>query len=292
MIKIIKLTQAKDYRKSIENAISKSQPYKSSQKGYKIVGGTEVTYNKYPWFAYLSIDTPSGSYMCGGSLMTDKYIITAAHCLEDATSVTVILNTNTIKPLPSTATIRHGINIYINTNYNSQNITNDIAIIELDIRVQDIAPIILNVTSKSFTGKPFNIIGYGHTSFNGQSVYTYREAIVYGVDTSTCASTYRVSMTGKICASVPQGGVDSCQGDSGGPLFDGNILYGLVSYGAGCGDKGIPGVYTDVSYQKDFITSVLNKTVVESPTKKLTIGEIIGIVAGVIGIFLLFFFFS
>jgi secreted trypsin-like serine protease len=305
-IKVISLSKPKDYNKSIESAIanSKSGLIRSQATGnlqpYRIVGGTEVTYNKYPWFAYLSIDKSDGSYMCGGSLIADKFIITAAHCMDGAKSVTIVLNTNVLSPLPSTAILKHGVNIYIHSNYDPDKIENDIAMIELDTSIQDIAPAVLNVNPEPQTGRQFQIIGYGTTSYKGKSVYTYREATVYGVDKTTCESAYNsANMTGKICASVPQGGVDSCQGDSGGPLFNGNKIYGLVSYGQkGCGTVGVPGVYTDVAYQKDFIASVIggnpvgpkpSVAPVSPPSSTPNPGVIAGIVAGVLAfLFILF----
>jgi secreted trypsin-like serine protease len=226
--------------------------------------------------------------------------------MDGAKSVTIVLNTNVLSPLPSTAILKHGVNIYIHSNYDPSKVSNDIAMIELNTSIQDIAPAVLNVNPDPQTGKPFQIIGYGKTSYNGNSVYTYREATVYGVDSSTCKSAYikyvSSDMTGKICASVPQGGVDSCQGDSGGPLFNGNKIYGLVSYGQkGCGTVGVPGVYTDVAYQKDFIASVIggnpvgpkpSVAPVSPPSSTPNPGIIAGIVAGVLAFLFIIFLVS
>jgi len=60
-----------------------------------------------------------------------------------------------------------------------------------------------------------------------------------------------------ICAAVEEGGKDSCQGDSGGPMVCGEELVGIVSWGIGCGRKGYPGVYTEVSYFMDWITETM-----------------------------------
>lgn len=75
------------------------------------------------------------------------------------------------------------------------------------------------------------------------------------VDRKACKNAYpEVPVTERmICAGVPNGGKDSCQGDSGGPLISNNTLYGIVSWGYGCAEKGYPGVYGNVAALRKFI---------------------------------------
>lgn len=112
-------------------------------RGYKIIGGNEVSNNKYPWFARITIHTPNNESICGGSLISNKFILTAAQCvsgiidndtIKNGCSITININNLT----------RSGTKLFINKNYDSTKINNDIAIIELDTPVTDIEPIKLN----------------------------------------------------------------------------------------------------------------------------------------------------
>ena len=243
--------------------------------GYKIVGGTEINYNKYPWFCYLLTKKKDGnSYMCGGSLIYDQWVLTAAHCMTDAVSITVVLNTNTIQPLPPGAIVTAATELFINPNYSVND--NDIALLKIPAVSADIRPV--NMPSEEAisipVGASMKIIGYGLTSEGGSVVNTYREATVNATSLIDCKNVYGTSMDGKICAAAS--GKDSCQGDSGGPLFKDEVIYGIVSFGAGCARPGYPGVYTNVQYHQPYISSVtkiITTTQPPSPTFAPVVGS-------------------
>jgi trypsin len=224
--------------------------------GYKIIGGTKVVYNKYPWFCYLLIKKSDGKYaFCGGSLIYDQWVLTAAHCVDTAVSIIVTLNTNTITDPPPSAITVDATELYVHPNYSRDN-ANDIALIK--IPPVSVIPISMAKSSVS-EGTIMNIIGYGKTvkGDESSSVETYREAEVNIFD---CENVYSgLQMTGKLCAGAS--GKDSCQGDSGGPLFKDGVIYGITSYGYGCpAIPRYPSVYASVQYQQPFISAVTNLT--------------------------------
>ena len=245
--------------------------------GYKIVGGTEINYNKYPWFCYLLTKKKDGnSYMCGGSLIYDQWVLTAAHCMTDVVSIIVVLNTNTIQPLPPGAIVTGATALFINPRYSVNTQDNDIALLKIPAVSADIRPV--NMPSEEAisipVGASMKIIGYGHTSEGGSAVNTYREATVNATSLIDCKNVYGTSMDGKICAAAS--GKDSCQGDSGGPLFKDEVIYGIVSFGAGCARPVYPGVYTNVQYHQPYISSVtkiITTTQPPSPTFAPVVGS-------------------
>uniref|UniRef100_A0A8C4WHM3 Peptidase S1 domain-containing protein n=2 Tax=Gopherus TaxID=38771 RepID=A0A8C4WHM3_9SAUR len=115
---------------------------------------------------------------------------------------------------------------------------------------------------------PYNsdaiITGWGSHFFpSGPSPNVLQEATVKLIDSNTCnrREVYDGLITpGMLCAGYLEGGVDACQGDSGGPLVSPDsrgmwYLVGIVSWGDECAKPNKPGVYTRVTYYRDWITS-------------------------------------
>ena len=84
------------------------------------------------------------------------------------------------------------------------------------------------------------------------------------LDSSICAREYSKYKYGTeyepetmICAGYPEGGKDTCEGDGGGPLVCKGELQGIVSWGAGCGEEGKPGIYTRVCKFNDWLEQTM-----------------------------------
>jgi len=218
-----------------------------------IVGGNTAKEGLYPFI--VSLRTGSGnSHFCGGTIIQKEFILTAAHCVEEATpdDVRVGAGDNT----RSKQTIHKVSAVYVHPKYDSSNIDYDVAVLKLaaplelahNIQIKDLD------TTEPENDAIVNVAGWGTTSSGGSTLPTaLREVTVNIVARKTCQDNYGDdAITARmICAA--DAGKDSCQGDSGGPLVNSNSdatelgsLVGIVSWGYGCAEPDYPGVYTSV----------------------------------------------
>ena len=240
----------------------------------RIVGGHGARIDDWPWQVMLVVETSSGKqHMCGGSIISPRWILTAAHCLVDdaGTSYTeygvkysVVYGQD--RPLgkpgiPADRLIAH-------ESYDPESKANDIGLIRLTRNIPGHRRIQLSSakTDRVFArpGLCATVTGWGDTEFGGETSETLQRADLPIVAPDACNQAYSGRITpGTICAGYEQGGVDSCQGDSGGPLTvrHGNsnrhVQVGVVSWGDGCAWRGSPGVYTRVS---DYIAWIQSHT--------------------------------
>lgn len=240
----------------------------------RIVNGEPAKINEYPWTAALLrkswLGTVSKSAYCGGTLINDRYVVTASHCVDgmSARGIVVALheedfNSNTeteagVKRFDVEKIIMH-------PNYNRRNIDNDIALLKLATPValdSVIVPVCLPANNNyTFEGVIATAAGWGATSEGGSVSGVLRKVEVPILSNSDCNT--KTNYEGKItdnmlCAgNIEEGGKDSCQGDSGGPLIIENggrrTLAGVVSWGYGCARPKSPGVYTRVGRYPEWI---------------------------------------
>ena len=220
----------------------------------RIVGGQEIHIEEIPY--QISIEWRN-RHSCGGSIISNKYVLTAAHCV----SVMSIKNYN-VRAGSSKRGIGgtvHKVNNIIKHDFklNEEHIpVNDIALLEIYPPFQFTkmcAPIpLFNLTEKAISGSIGLVSGWGKTLETSNP--TFLEAVqVPIVSKEKCIEAYGNLPDGEICTMHSLGGKDSCLGDSGGPLAIDKRLAGIVSWGNGCGVKGMPGVYTEVAYFSTWI---------------------------------------
>ncbi|XP_046846328.1 trypsin-like [Xenia sp. Carnegie-2017] len=220
----------------------------------KIVGGQNAFPGEWPWQVTLMDEK---GIFCGGSLVSNQYVITAAHCLKTSnwSRIKVRLGEHEICHYEGNEQDmdikKNGITIH--PQYNKKTIDYDIAIIELKESVnftKRIKPVCIN-TGLDFTGQRCYITGWGTLQSRGLFPKVLQEAQVPIVTAEECKIIYKSTITDRmLCAGFPRGGVDTCQGDSGGPLVckhrDGAwYLTGITSWGRGCAVS--YGVYTHVA---------------------------------------------
>ncbi|XP_063222080.1 trypsin-1-like [Bacillus rossius redtenbacheri] len=237
----------------------------------KIVGGTSATIQQYPWMVSLretsdSIFGSEESHICGGSIVSNNYVLTAGHCCEneDASSLVVrVGNTD------GDNGERHEISQIILhpqfvTKYNVP--YNDVCLLKVS-KPFTFSSSVKAVTlpaanSQTSVGTMATTTGWGSTYYGGDVTRSLMQVSLPVVSLSECISDYGKNKGGSdyvddsmICAGYTQGGKDACQGDSGGPMTVSGTQVGVVSWGAGCAEANYPGVYADVSHFVSWIKS-------------------------------------
>ncbi|XP_046419491.1 trypsin-3-like [Neodiprion fabricii] len=225
----------------------------------RIVGGEDVSIEEVPYQVSLQV---LGSHICGGSIISDTWILTAAHCMVYSASWFTIRAGSTYSTSGGSVTSVSSIINHADYASNSYGIPiNDIALMKLS------SALTLDTTRAAITlyeqdqdvvvGAEAIITGWGTLTEGGSTSTTLQIVTVPIISKSDCSSAYSVwggLPDGQICAAYPEGGFDACQGDSGGPLAIDGVLAGVVSWGNGCARSGWPGVYTEVASYRDWIT--------------------------------------
>ncbi|XP_049821476.1 trypsin beta-like isoform X3 [Aethina tumida] len=219
----------------------------------RIIGGNVSTVDQFPWQVSLQI---LGLHNCGGSIISEDTILTAAHCIDGLNILERIVAGSSLLSEPQVIVgIKES---FTHENYNY--LDYDVGIIKLAEKLnfsETIQPVKL-AEARPADGAPVTVSGYGVT-WEG-SIFTsneLRSVEVNIVNQEECNNDYAEydGVTQRmICAAVPEGGKDACQGDSGGPLVNADReLVGIVSWGLGCAVQGYPGVYTSVADLREWI---------------------------------------
>ncbi|XP_045128810.1 proclotting enzyme-like isoform X7 [Portunus trituberculatus] len=230
----------------------------------RIVGGKPADPKEWPWIAALLRN--GATQFCGGTLITNQHVLTAAHCIVDFTkeSITVRLGEYTFDETGESPHVDFKIKtMKPHEHYDTNTYVNDIALITLD-RTTDfndaIWPVCLPQSDESYVGRDATVVGWGTIYFGGPVASTLQEVTIPVWTNEECNAAYEQDIIDKqICAGAREGGKDSCQGDSGGPLLlqQGGAnrwaIAGVVSWGIRCAEPGNPGVYTRVSRYSQWI---------------------------------------
>ncbi|NWV71483.1 TM11E protease, partial [Malurus elegans] len=233
----------------------------------RITGGQRAREGEWPWQASIQLD---GTHRCGASIISNTWLVTAAHCFRGVrdprrwTASFGIL----LRPPKQKKFVRR---IIVHERYSDLLLDHehDVAVVELASAIEftsDVHSVCLPEATHIF---PDNIscfvTGWGALENDGEcySVNQLRQAEVRIISTEICnrRQVYGGAITpGMLCAGYLEGQVDACQGDSGGPLVHANsrgiwYLVGIVSWGDECGKRNKPGVYTRVTYYRNWIHS-------------------------------------
>ncbi|CAF4698840.1 unnamed protein product [Rotaria sp. Silwood1] len=240
----------------------------------RIVGGEVAPSHSWGWA--VSLQKRPSRHFCGGSILSPKYVLTAAHCVDDIylsiDQLTVVVGRdNLLDNIGQRIVVSK---IYVHPQWIPNTFKNDIAILELSRAISfgdnNIAKLCLP-SSYGMEATDFPLmksklvgIGWGTTMTNGFISDKLRQVTVEAVGNqeSKCSNSI-TNKTTQFCAAVNGGGKDTCQGDSGGPLmyysdiYEQWMLAGITSFGKGCGLSIHAGVYTRVNMYIDWIQSIV-----------------------------------
>uniref|UniRef100_A0A3B5BNQ2 Suppression of tumorigenicity 14 n=1 Tax=Stegastes partitus TaxID=144197 RepID=A0A3B5BNQ2_9TELE len=253
-----KQRQAKPVTVSLFTADCGRSKFKTS----RIVGGQDAEEGGFPW--QISLHVKNFGHVCGASLISPSWVVTAAHCVQDdgrtrysqPSTWEAYMGLHTQKKLPKHVVKKNVKQVISHPNYNDYTFDNDIALMELESPVtysDYIQPICLPAAQHDFpTGSTVWITGWGAKREGGFAASVLQKAQVRTINSAVCNKLMGGQITSRmLCAGVLSGGVDACQGDSGGPLSSPArsrmFLAGVVSWGDGCARRNKPGIYTTVT---------------------------------------------
>lgn len=257
-----------------------------------IVGGSKTSLFDYPWMALLGFEEGDAiKFRCGGTIINENYILTAAHCLQEPPVVVRVGEHNTDTSVDCETTLLNNkastvcappvqdievAEIIPHPRFSVTVKTNDIGLIRLAKRinttVETVKPICLPITnesrSRNYINDKFIVTGWGLTERKQASPEKLKVDLPI-LSVTNCTTTYKllsvnIDANEQFCVGG-QLKKDSCNGDSGGPLqnvvgYQNDIRftqYGIVSYGPRSCGQGLPSVYTRVDHYLDWILSVI-----------------------------------
>jgi trypsin len=220
----------------------------------QIVGGSRASIADHPYVVYLT--TADGFQFCGGTLVDDNKVVTAAHCTagkKPADLAVVAGREDKESGAGVTSAVRA---IWVHPQFADVRSGADVSVLTLEDRLPyETLPLPTKEDTAVYAaGQPGLILGWGRTAADGQPSRYLLQASVPLMTDPDCVKSYPAyKAESMVCAGVPQGGVDSCQGDSGGPLIVAGKLAGVTSWGEGCAAPGKPGVYTRLGVYADVL---------------------------------------
>uniref|UniRef100_A0A8C3UNW4 Chymotrypsin like n=1 Tax=Catharus ustulatus TaxID=91951 RepID=A0A8C3UNW4_CATUS len=218
----------------------------------RIVNGQNAVPGSWPW--QVSLQTRTGSHFCGGSLINQYWVVTAAHCNFNPLSHVVVLGEYSLASSSEAVQVKTAIT---NPGWNPNTMNNDITLLRLSTPAQ------LGSRVSTICLPPANLVlpsnawavttGWGRTNPNCTQIFKLQHPAVHrgsggwgGRDWFSVRSTNQES---------------SLQGDSGGPLVyqtgNGWMLIGIVSWGTSNCNINTPAMYTRVSQFRNWIDAVV-----------------------------------
>jgi len=267
-----------DFVQNVVRKINKPDPFVGEKRNFddicgiendghdprgKIVGGFEAEEHEWPWIVALFIDD---MWFCGGALISDEFVLTAAHCAEDASRFDILAGAHNVRASSEPERVEiSSYNGWTHPDWDTNTLANDLALIRLPEKItfnDYIIPACLptpDLVAKE--GDLVTPIGWGRPSDSASGISPVLRMVrdLPIITNKECNDVYGIVGDGVVCMDT-SGGKGTCNGDSGGPLgyYDETrerwIEVGIVSFGASAGcEVGYPSGFTRTNYYLDWI---------------------------------------
>ncbi|XP_055948053.1 chymotrypsinogen B-like [Argiope bruennichi] len=230
----------------------------------RIAGGRRAIKGAWPW--QVAILNEYKQHFCGGAILSERWVLTAAHCARHKLAVRA--GEHDLSNFEGTEQEYDVENVFVYQGYDSRTDESDIALLQMEYPFKFnhyVQPICLPAEGEKIS--PYaraTILGWGSRRNNTN----YGTDILHQADVPVVSATERrasykyINSDKMLCAGFDSGRVDACKGDSGGPLMDKRpdgtwVVYGVTSFGDGCGERRKYGVYASVPAHLKWIKAII-----------------------------------
>ncbi|XP_048354930.1 complement factor D [Sphaerodactylus townsendi] len=228
----------------------------------RILRGEETTPHQRPYMTSLQV---AGEHICGGFLISDQWVLSAAHCLEDVGNETlqVLVGAHSLSEPERNKRLAGVQELFPHPNSSAGNPHDDLLLIQLKEKVSinsDVQFLAFQRQDRDVpAGTPCEVAGWGIISNTGKRPDKLHQVELAVLSRATCNTRthYDGAVTEKLMCTESKR-KDSCKGDSGGPLVCNGVAEGVVATGSRiCGNWKKPGIYTRIGPYVTWIESVL-----------------------------------
>ncbi|OXB58486.1 hypothetical protein ASZ78_009051 [Callipepla squamata] len=229
----------------------------------RIINGQNAVSGSWPW--QVSLQTRSGSHFCGGSLINEYWVVTAAHCEFSPYNHVVVLGEYNLNSATESVQVKTVSKAVTHPSWNAYTLNNDITLLKLSSPAQlnsRVSPVCLASANLVLSGNMQCVTtGWGRTHTTSNALASRLQQVTLPlISQSQCQQYWGSKITSSmLCAGGA--GASSCQGDSGGPLVYNNgnswTLIGIVSWGSSNCNVNTPAVYTRVSHFRNWIDQIV-----------------------------------